>query len=86
MRDRQPLIPLPDWGALNFDPVPSVRTLRSWASSGKIHPQPVLVGREYRCRPDAEYRSAPARKKRRREIRVIQSRDPIVHAIISGKT
>jgi hypothetical protein len=38
-------IPLAQWGANNYNPCPSIRTLRAWAASGQIHPAPELVGR-----------------------------------------
>lgn len=38
-------IQLTEWGARNYSPVPSVRILRAWASSGQIYPAPEKVGR-----------------------------------------
>ena len=33
------------WGAVNFDPVPSLWTLRRMAREGRIEPAPVKVGK-----------------------------------------
>jgi len=38
-------IPLLKWAELHYDPPPGIRTLRSWAASGQIHPEPEKVGR-----------------------------------------
>lgn len=35
------------WGAANFDPPPSLWTLRQMVRAGKIEPQPVKVGKCY---------------------------------------
>lgn len=79
-------IPLQDWAARHYDPPPSIRTLRSWARDGRIYPEPVMVGREYRVREDAEYLPAQ-RSLRMPTISVIDSEDSVVNDIInSGKT
>lgn len=41
------------WGSANFDPPPSLYTLRSMARMGKIQPAPVKVGKAYYVEPDA---------------------------------
>lgn len=35
------------WAQLHYDPPPSIRTLRAWAATGQLHPEPELVGRCY---------------------------------------
>ena len=41
------------WGAKEYNPSPSIRTLRIWASSGQIYPQPEKVGRDWMVDEDA---------------------------------
>jgi predicted site-specific integrase-resolvase len=38
-------ITLAEWAARNYDPTPSIRTLRIWAATGQIVPPPEKVGR-----------------------------------------
>lgn len=38
-------ITLQEWGSRNYNPAPSIRILRAWASSGQIFPTPEKVGR-----------------------------------------
>jgi hypothetical protein len=45
---------LEQWGAANFDPPPSLWTLRAMARAGKIRPLPVKIGKAYYVHPDAE--------------------------------
>jgi hypothetical protein len=45
---------LEQWGAANFDPPPSLWTLRAMARAGKISPAPVKVGKAYYVQPDAQ--------------------------------
>jgi predicted site-specific integrase-resolvase len=50
------LIPVSDWAAKIFgDRRPHANTLLNWIKHGKIRPFPKKVGRQYFCRPDAEY-------------------------------
>jgi hypothetical protein len=42
-----------EWGAAHFSPAPSLWTLRAMVRAGKIHPQPVKVGKAYYVDPDA---------------------------------
>jgi len=80
------LIPLQTWAESNFDPPPTIRTLRTWVRKGFIHPKPVLVGREYRAREDAAYHP-PTKPIRLQPITVLDSEDPVVNDIInSGQT
>lgn len=44
---------LEEWGRANFDPPPSLWTLRQMARNGKIQPKPVKVGKAYYVQPDA---------------------------------
>jgi hypothetical protein len=46
-------VPLEQWGADNFDPPPSLWTLRAMTRAGKIHPAPVKVGKAYYVDPAA---------------------------------
>jgi len=78
-------IPLTIWASERFDPPPSIRTLRRWVRDGRIHPEPILAGREYRVRRDAEY-VPPGRSVRLDKVSVLKSEDPIVNAILSGQT
>jgi len=78
-------IPLFDWAKRTLDPPPSIRTLRSWARTGRIHPKPMMIGREYRVREDAVLVDRQAHV--HIEKAVINSKDPVVNDIIkSGKT
>lgn len=47
-------VPLEQWGKANFDPPPSLWTLRAMARAGKIDPPPVKVGKAYYVQPDAQ--------------------------------
>lgn len=78
-------IPLQHWAERHYDPPPNIRTLRTWAREGRISPQPVLVGREYRVREDAVYSRTP-RALRIPTITVLDSKDPIVNDIINSGT
>jgi hypothetical protein len=44
---------LEQWGAANFDPPPSLWTLRAMVRAGKIQPRPVKIGKAYYVQPDA---------------------------------
>lgn len=46
-------ITLEAWGKANYDPPPSMWTLRRWARDGEIHPMPEKVGKFYYVREDA---------------------------------
>jgi len=46
---------LEKWAEANFDPVPTLNTLRRWAREAKIFPAPVNHGRSYYVEPDAQY-------------------------------
>lgn len=48
-------ITLTAWAKNEFSPAPSIRTLRSWAKTGQIVPQPVKVGRTLMVEEDAVY-------------------------------
>lgn len=48
-------IPLTDWAARRYDPVPSIHTLRRWAKDGKIVPVPEKHGREFRVLETARF-------------------------------
>lgn len=48
-------ITLDTWAARNFDPPPTLPTLRTWARSGHIQPAPVKVGRTWYVDADAAY-------------------------------
>jgi predicted site-specific integrase-resolvase len=50
------LIPVRTWAEAIFgERVPHQNTLLNWIKHGKIRPAPKKVGRQYFCRPDAEY-------------------------------
>jgi predicted site-specific integrase-resolvase len=50
------LIPVRTWAEAVFgERVPHANTLLNWIKNGKISPVPKKVGRQYFCRPDAEY-------------------------------
>ena len=50
------LIPVRTWAEGVFgDHVPHANTLLNCIKNGKIRPVPRKVGRQYFCRPDAEY-------------------------------
>jgi hypothetical protein len=50
-------ITLQEWAALNFSKVPHNNTLLRWANEGRIQPQPEKIGRIWRVKRDAKYRS-----------------------------
>ena len=47
-------IKLPVWAARHFDPPPAPRTVERWARFGRIHPQPVKIGRCWWVEPEAK--------------------------------
>lgn len=53
MSERKAVL-LEEWGRANFDPPPSLWTLRAMARAGKIHPRPVKVGKAYYVQQDAQ--------------------------------
>lgn len=54
-------ITLEAWAAAQFDPVPSLPTLRAWAREKRIQPEPVKAGRTWYVEPHAEYSAQAAR-------------------------
>ncbi|WP_367620791.1 excisionase [Burkholderia sp. AU45274] len=57
------LIPLSVWADAEFgEHRPHQNTLLNWIKMGRIRPVPRKVGREYFCRPDAEYVDPEAEK------------------------
>jgi len=48
-------ITLQAWAAKNFDPPPSLYTLRKWARDCWIWPLPEKVGRDWRVEEDAKF-------------------------------
>lgn len=48
-------VTLLEWDKLKFSKAHSIRTLRSWAKTGQIQPEPIIVGREYLVDPEAEH-------------------------------
>lgn len=46
---------LSTWAAQQFEKPPKITTLRNWAASGRILPQPIKVGRDWMVEADAEY-------------------------------
>jgi predicted site-specific integrase-resolvase len=46
-------IKLQDWAARQYDPPPSMWTLRRWCRDGEISPMPEKVGKTYYVREDA---------------------------------
>ena len=57
MNDASPtLLPLVEWAEqLLGKYAPSVGTLRKWAREGRIHPQPVKMGKLYVVERNAKY-------------------------------
>ena len=53
-------ITLEAWAAANFDPAPTMPTLRAWARQGRIHPAPVKAGRTWYVEESAQYGTAQA--------------------------
>ncbi|MDO9328150.1 MAG: excisionase [Pseudomonas sp.] len=49
------LITLEAWAFRNFEPAPSMNTVRKWARDGLLMPPPVKHGRSYYIDPDARY-------------------------------
>lgn len=47
-------IPLTEWAAARYDPVPSIHTLRRWCREQRIHPPADKVGADYRVLETAE--------------------------------
>jgi predicted site-specific integrase-resolvase len=50
-------ITLAEWAAIMFTKVPHKNTLNRWANEGRIQPQPQKIGRIWRVKRDAVYRS-----------------------------
>jgi hypothetical protein len=46
------------WAEAQFDPPPSLWTLRRLVREGNIHPPPVLIGRQYYVEPTAKLLTA----------------------------
>ena len=46
-------IPLVQWAAARYDPLPSAYIRHRWARDGEIHPKPEKVGPEWWVREDA---------------------------------
>ena len=46
---------LEEWANTIFSQPPSVRTLRTWAKTKQIVPAPVMVGKVWMARRDAQY-------------------------------
>lgn len=76
------LLTLDVWDKRKFNKPHDIRTLRRWVREGRIYPKPEKVGREYQVRPDAVYLP----KQGAEPVTVIESKDPIVNEILSGKT
>ncbi|MDH4871993.1 excisionase [Pseudomonas sp. BN515] len=49
------LVTLEKWSSLNFDPPPSLNTVRKWVREGRIEPAPIKHGRSYYVEPAARY-------------------------------
>ncbi|WP_423359653.1 excisionase [Pseudomonas citronellolis] len=45
------LVTLKQWAELNFDPPPSLNTIRKWARDGLLSPAPTKHGRAYYTNP-----------------------------------
>lgn len=67
-------ITLQEWDALYYSKPHSIRTLRSWAASGLIQPQPQKHGREYMVQENAVYCSAMK----------AANDDPVLEQILNG--
>jgi hypothetical protein len=76
------MLTLSEWDKRVFNPPHSQRTLQKWAREGKIYPKPKRIGREYRVQEGAVFVSS----EHTGPINVIESKDPIVNDILSGKT
>nr|WP_315249224.1 excisionase [uncultured Duganella sp.] len=50
-------ITLQEWAELNFSKVPHNNTLLRWVNEGHIQPQPEKIGRIWRVKRDAVYRT-----------------------------
>lgn len=48
-------ISLEKWAELKFDPIPSLRTLQSWARTGHIEPKPRKIARRWLVVENADY-------------------------------
>ena len=53
-------IPLLEWAAARYDPVPPLSTLRRWAREGEIYPRPEKVGKQIYCLANAERKGVPS--------------------------
>lgn len=53
-------ITLEAWAERNFDPAPTLPTLRTWARQKRIQPEPVKVGRTWYVEESARYDANPA--------------------------
>ena len=48
-------VTLEAWAEANFDPPPTIATLRAWARQQRIQPAPIKVGRTWYVAADAQY-------------------------------
>ncbi|MEH6578587.1 MAG: excisionase [Amphritea sp.] len=72
------LLTLIEWDKRCFAKPHSISCLRRWAKSGRIQPQPILVGSAYQVQEDAEY--VPPNRSAARQLRqakAMMNNDPI---------
>lgn len=50
---------LTEWAKARYDPPPPLHTLRRWARTGEIVPQPEKAGGFYYCLANAERKGVP---------------------------
>jgi hypothetical protein len=53
-------VPLLEWAAARYNPVPPLSTLRRWARENKIYPKAELVGKTYYVLENAERKGVPS--------------------------
>jgi hypothetical protein len=78
--DRPKLIPIAEWAAREFSPVPGRRNLCRWARSGRIFPAPQKVGRELWVRENAIYTQS-AKTPKVAEVGELNTEDSVVNSI-----
>lgn len=72
------MITLKEWDQAQFNGRHSIGTLRNWARTGRIKPEPQLVGREYLVDPKARYvRPDTNRINRLRQAKRMLSDEPL---------
>lgn len=75
-------ITLPEWDEKNFSVSHGIRTLRSWAKSGQIYPEPIKVGVMVMVEESAKFVPLPSDSDK---IKAEVLADPVVNEIYNNE-